>query len=46
MRVSQILKQTQRFFDQLAADSLVKDKIGYSVAKEKFFEGLKRIGVS
>lgn len=45
LRVSQILNQTQHFFDQLAADSLVKKQIGFSVARNKFFEGLKRIGV-
>ena len=45
MRISEILNQTQYFFDHLASDSVLKDKIGNSVARDKFFEGLKTLGV-
>ncbi|XP_020609851.1 proline dehydrogenase 1, mitochondrial-like [Orbicella faveolata] len=45
MRISEILNQTQYFFDHLASDSVTMDKIGNSVARDKFFEGLERLGV-
>lgn len=45
MRISEILNQTQYFFDHLASDSVLMDKIGNSVARDKFFEGLKTLGV-
>ena len=45
MRISEILNQTQYFFDHLAFDSVKMDKIGNSVARDKFFEGLERLGV-
>ena len=45
LKVSEILIQTQAFFDKLTADSVHKNKIGYSIAKSKFSEGLKKLGV-
>lgn len=45
MRISEILNQTQYFFDHLASDSVKMDKIGNKVARDKFFEGLERLGV-
>lgn len=46
MRISEILNQTQYFFDHLASDSFKMNKIGNSVARDKFFEGLERLGVT
>jgi len=46
MRISEILNQTQYFFDYLASDSVKMNKIGNIVARDKFFEGLERLGVS
>lgn len=45
MRISEILNQTQYFFDCLASDSVKMNKIGHIVARDKFFEGLERLGV-
>lgn len=45
MRISEILNQTQYFFDHLTSDSVKMDKIGNIVARDKFFEGLERLGV-
>ena len=46
MRISEILNQTQYFFDSLASDSVKMNKIGNIVARDKFLEGLERLGVS
>lgn len=45
MRISEILNQTQYFFDCLASDSVKMNKIGNIVARDKFFEGLEKLGV-
>ncbi|XP_068679728.1 proline dehydrogenase 1, mitochondrial-like isoform X1 [Montipora foliosa] len=45
MRISEILNQTQYFFDSLASDSVKMNKIGNIVARDKFLEGLERLGV-
>ena len=45
MRISEILNQTQYFFDCLASDSVKMNKIGNTVARDKFFEGLEKLGV-
>lgn len=45
MRISEILNQTQYFFDCLASDSVKINKIGNIVARDKFFEGLEKLGV-
>ena len=45
MRISEILNQTQYFFDHLASDSVKMNKIGNIVARDKFFKGLERLGV-
>ncbi|XP_032234100.2 proline dehydrogenase 1, mitochondrial [Nematostella vectensis] len=45
LKVSEILHQTQAFFDQLTMDSAIKNKIGYGLAKNRFFDGLERLGV-
>jgi len=45
MKISEILNQTQYFFDHLALDSAKMDKIGNSVARDKFIEGLESLGV-
>ncbi|XP_031549212.1 proline dehydrogenase 1, mitochondrial-like [Actinia tenebrosa] len=45
LKVSEILNQVQNFFDQLAKGSAIQNKIGSSIAKDHFFEGLDRLGV-
>lgn len=45
IRISEILNQTQYFFDCLASDSVKLNKIGNIVARDKFLEGLQRLGV-
>ncbi|EDO37792.1 predicted protein, partial [Nematostella vectensis] len=45
LKVSEILHQTQAFFDQLTMDSAIKNKIGYGLAKNRFFDGLERLGL-
>ena len=45
MRISEILNQTQYFFDCLASDSVKMNKIGNIVARDKFSEGLEKLGV-
>lgn len=45
LKVSEIISQTQYFFDQLAKGSTIRNKIGLAIAKGMFYEGLDRLGV-